>query len=223
MNVNELASCAMFKGISPHEIEQYLNLISYRIETYEKGESVFHLMEDATHIAIILQGKVQIQKIFPSGKEMQVNMAMAGDMIGEAAVFSRQQKYPCELVALTHSELLLLERDEMLKLLHSDLRLLNNFISDLSTAAFQLQHRIELLSYSGIQQKIAFYLLSHSMRLNTAIVPIPESISKWALVMNVSRPSLHRELKDMEQHGLIKIAAPNIIILDTQALRAVLE
>ena len=36
------------------------------------------------------------------------------------------------------------------------------------------------------------------------VIRIPDSVSNWAMVMNVSRSSLHRELKKMETDGVIK-------------------
>lgn len=223
MDHKALAESRIFRGLTEKEIAELLDGISYKVITYDKGEAVFHLMDDAEQVAIILLGRVQVQKIFPGGGHMQVNIAGPGDMIGEAAVFSAQRKYPCELTALEDAELLLIERDEMLKLLQSNRGLLNNFIIELSTATYELQWRIELLSYTGIQQKIAFYLLSRSMQLGRDAVPIPDSITKWALSMNVSRPSLHRELKDMESHGIISVAAPIITIWNKDALINLLE
>lgn len=223
MDYKVLADCQIFHGLSEKEISELLNRLSYKMNTYDKGEAVFHLMDDADHLAIILRGRVQVQKIFPGGGHMQVNIGGPGDMIGEAAVFSERHKYPCELTALEDAELLLIERDEMLKLLQSNQVLLNNFITELSTATYQLQWRIELLSYTGIQQKIAFYLLSHSMQSGQDTVPLPDSITKWALSMNVSRPSLHRELKDMENRGYITVSAPFVTILNKDALMTVME
>ncbi len=217
-----LADCQIFHDLSEQEIAELLSRISYKVNAYVKGEAVFHLMDDADRVAIILRGRVQVQKIFPGGGHMQVNIGGPGDMIGEAAVFSEQHKYPCELTALEDAELLLIERVEMLKLLQSNRTLLNNFITELSTATYQLQWRIELLSYTGIQQKIAFYLLSRSMQSGTSVVPIPDSITKWALSMNVSRTSLHRELRDMESRGIIAVSAPNITIQNKDALMRIM-
>ena len=179
-------------------------------------------MDDANRVAIILQGSVQAQKIFPSGNSMQMTVGQQGDMLGQAAMFSAQRKYPVELTALEPSELMMLDRDNVLKLLHADVRVLDAFLSELATATFQLQWRIELLSYSGIQQKIAFFLLSRSMQSGSSVVQIPGSITKWALSMNVSRPSLHRELKSLATRGILSLESPEIRILDASALRKVL-
>ena len=53
--------------------------------------------------------------------------------------------------------------------------------------------------------------------------PIPDSITKWAMQMNVSRPSLHRELKKLEADGIIRYAPPVVEIIDRDALQDVLS
>ena len=85
-----------------------------------------------------------------------------------------------------------------------------------------LQQRVELLSYSGIAQKAAFWLLMQARQSGEDSVRIPESVSKWAMLMNVSRPSLHRELKKMEDEGMISYSPTVIRIMDQDALQAVL-
>ena len=80
-------------------------------------------------------------------------------MIGPAAVFSKSQKYPCDVIALEPATILFFQREDILLLLQKDLRIMKNFMTELATACFKLQQRLELLSYSGIAQKAAFYLL----------------------------------------------------------------
>ena len=52
---------------------------------------------------------------------------------------------------------------------------------------------------------------------------IPESVSKWAMMMNVSRPSLHRELKRLESEGVLSYHPPVIEILDRDGLEKTLS
>jgi Mn-dependent DtxR family transcriptional regulator len=52
---------------------------------------------------------------------------------------------------------------------------------------------------------------------------IPESVSKWAMMMNVSRPSLHRELKRLDTEGVIAYLPPVIEILDRDGLEKTLS
>ena len=100
---------------------------------------------------------------------------------------------------------------------------MKNFMAELATAAYMLQQRVELLSYSGIAQKAAFYLLLQARQTGKNVIRIPDSVSNWALVMNVSRSSLHRVLKELESKGIISYTPPVIEILDQAALQNVLS
>ena len=63
------------------------------------------------------------------------------------------------------------------------------FSSLIASATYMLQQRLELLSYSGIAQKAAFWLLMQIRQTGKTAVKIPDSMSRWAMIMNVSRPS----------------------------------
>ena len=104
-----------------------------------------------------------------------------------------------------------------------DLRIMKNFMTELATATYMLQQRLELLSYSGIVQKAAFYLLIQARQSGKNVIRIPDSVSNWAMVMNVSRSSLHRELKKLETDGIITYDPPTIEIHDPEALQKVLS
>jgi DNA-binding MarR family transcriptional regulator len=101
--------------------------------------------------------------------------------------------------------------------------MLENFTTEIASATYMLQQRLELLSYHGIGQKAAFWLLTQLRQTGKTCVQIPGSVSKWAMLMNVSRPSLHRELKKLEGDGIITYAPPAIEILNAEALQDVLS
>ena len=117
----------------------------------------------------------------------------------------------------------MLRREAILLLLQKDPRFMKNLMEELATAAYMLQQRLELLSYSGIAQKAAFYLLIHARQSAKNVVRIPDSVTNWAMIMNVSRSSLHRELKKMETAGIISYEPPAVTILDPEALQNVLS
>ena len=223
MDYTVLENSALFSGIPTKELCNDLNTVPHHIQRYDKGETIFHLMENASRIGIVLEGNVQAQKPFPNGSQINVSVRKAGELIGAAAAFSRSQKYPCDVVALESATILFFQREDILLLLQKDLRIMKNFISELATASFMLQQRLELLSYNGIAQKAAFYLLIQARQSGKNVIKIPGSVSNWAMIMNVSRSSLHRELKKLEADGLIAYAPPVIEIHDFEALQNVLS
>ena len=218
-----LKNCTLFAGLNAKELRDDLSIVPQHIQCYEKDEIIFHFMEQAETIGIILKGEVDSVKPFPNGKEVNVTARHPGDLIGPAAVFSVRHQYPCDLRARKPTTLMMLHKEDILRLMQKDLRILENFTRELATATYLLQERLELLSYSGIAQKIAHYLLMQSRKKGTARIRIPESSSHWAALMNVSRPSLHRELHSMEMKGIVAYQAPFISILDAEALERVLQ
>ena len=223
MDYSVLEKSTLFKGIPAKDLRENLEQTTHHIQCYDKDETVFHLMDPAERIGIILEGRLQAQKTFPNGSQVNVSIREPGETIGPAAVFSTSRKYPCDIVSLEPSTIMMFRREDMLLLMQKDIRILENFTTEISTATYMLQQRLELLSYSGIAQKAAFYLLMQARQTGKNIVQIPDSISKWAMVMNVSRPSLHRELKKLESAGIISYKSPEITILQFDSLQDILS
>ncbi len=223
MDYSVLEKSTLFSSVPTKELRDDLEAVPHHIQCYDKGEIVFHLMGDANKIGVILEGRVQAQKPFPNGSQVNVSARNPGEMIGPAAVFSKSQKYPCDVVSLEPTTIMMFRREDILLLLQKDLRIMKNFMAELATATYMLQQRLELLSYSGIAQKAAFYLLIQARQSGKNVIRIPDSVSNWAMMMNVSRSSLHRELKELEVKKIISYAPPVIEILDQAALQDVLS
>ena len=223
MDYSVLEKSTLFSGVPAKELRDDLEAVPHHIQCYDKGETVFHLMEDANRIGVVLEGRVQAQKPFPNGSQINVSIRNPGKLIGPAAVFSRSQKYPCDVVSLEPVTIMMFRREDILLLLQKDLRIMKNFMAELATATYMLQQRLELLSYSGIAQKAAFYLLIHTRQSGKNVIRIPDSVSNWAMIMNVSRSSLHRELKKLEAEGIISYDPPTVKIHDPERLQSVLS
>lgn len=223
MDYSVLERSTLFKGVSAIELREVLERTPHHIQCYDKEETIFHMMEDAARIGIVLEGRAQAQKAFPNGSQVNVSVRGAGELIGPAAVFSNSRRYPCDVVALEPVTVMMFRREDLLSLLQKNALILENLMTEIASATYMLQQRLELMSYNGIAQKAAFWLLMQSRQSGKDTVKIPDSVSKWAMLMNVSRPSLHRELKRLEDEGIISYSHPKIQILDRDALQNVLS
>lgn len=222
MDYSVLEKSTLFSGVPAAELRIVLEETPHHIQCYDKGEILFHLMEPATRIGIILEGRVEAQKSFPNGSQVNVSIRVPGDMIGPAAVFSKNQKYPCDIVSLEPVTVMMFRKNDLIRLMQKDVRILENFTEEIASATYMLQQRIELFSYHGIAQKAAFWLLTQARQTGKNKVHIPGSVSKWAMLMKVSRSSLHRELKRMEETGILAYDSPIVSILDADSLQDIL-
>ena len=222
MDYSVLEKSTLFSGVPAAELRIVLEETPHHIQCYDKGEILFHLMEPATRIGIILEGRVEAQKSFPNGSQVNVSIRVPGNMIGPAAVFSKNQKYPCDIVSLEPVTVMMFRKNDLIRLMQKDVRILENFTEEIASATYMLQQRIELFSYHGIAQKAAFWLLTQARQTGKNKIHIPGSVSKWAMLMKVSRSSLHRELKRMEETGILAYDSPIVSILDADALQDIL-
>lgn len=223
MDYSVLEKSTLFSGVPASKLREALANTPHHIQCYDKGEIIFHLMEPATKIGIILEGRVEAQKAFPNGSQINVSVRVPGEIIGPAAVFSKSRRYPCDIVSLEPVTIMMFRREDLLGLMQKEVRILENLTTEIASATYMLQQRLELLSYNGIAQKAAFWLLMQARQTGSNKVRIPESVSKWSMQMNVSRPSLHRELKRLEDQSIISYAPPVITILNSDALQHVLS
>lgn len=223
MDYTVLENSTLFRGVPAQDLRTYLEETPHHIQCYDKEETIFHLMEMASRIGIILEGRVEAQKSFPNGSQINVSIRIPGELIGPAAVFSKKRRYPCDIVALEPTMLMMFQKEDLLSLMQKDVRILQNFTTEIASAAYMLQQRLELLSYSGIAQKAAFWLLMQIRQTGKTAVRIPDSMSRWAMIMNVSRPSLYREMKKLEGEGIIRYTGKTIEVLDQDELQSVLS
>ena len=148
MDYTVLENSTLFRGVTAKDLRAYLEETPHHIQCYDKEETIFHLMDPALKIGIILEGRVEAQKSFPNGSQVNVSVRIPGELIGPAAVFSKSQHYPCDIVALESTTLMVFQKEDLLSLMQKDVRILQNFTTEIASATYMLQQRLELLSYS---------------------------------------------------------------------------
>ena len=218
--LDSLKKCRLFKNAG--NFESILNFLQnsreIEIKALSPQNQLFRMDETAERAGIIISGKISVEKLLSNGESLSIAYKTKGDLIGEAAVFTVSKKYPCQLTAVMDSKVLLLTRNAVLELLQKDKIILENYLTELSTMTFALQNKVELLSHSGIAEKVAFFLLEKSRETGSTVIPLPDSVTSFASFLNVSRTSLHREMKKLENTGAVKISRKQIEILDKSKL-----
>lgn len=144
-------------------------------------------------------------------------------MTGGSIVFSSNPRYPCDVLAKEESEVLFIDKSYIFDVLFKNAVIASNMLKISANRIRQFEKRLELFSFSSIQQKIAFSLLNSFKAENDKIVMIPFPKATWAEYLNVSRPSLSRELKFLCEQGVIKMNKNKIVILRKDLLESLLR
>ena len=201
--IEKLLKCVLFKDIKEEDIINLLEKTSYKVVNYNKDELIAIEGEDCHSLGIILKGKVEIQKIFPSGQVLTINSFKEGNIFGESLVFSNKHTYPATITAIEYTEIMFIEKNDIINLSMLNSKVLTNFVSVLSNRILMLNNRITNLSQDTIRKKISNFLLFEYQKQNSTYLTIPLTRKKMAELLNVPRPSLSRELINMKDEGII--------------------
>lgn len=218
-----ILTCPLFNGVDYHELKGLLGCLNASFKTLEEGEYAFHLGDDISYIYIVLEGTMEIAKETLSGGRNIVAFLGESQLFGEGVVCTTKRLAPVSAKATTKTLLLLIPYEKILKTCgHScsfHHQLIRNMMLLLGEKNYVLNHKIDLLMLKGMREKLATYLLYESQKHTTLSFNIPLSRNELADYLNVSRPSMSRELGRMKDEGLIDYYKNTFKILNLEGLR----
>ena len=106
----------------------------------------------------------------------------------------------------------------MLKILSRNEQLLKNYLDICAEFASRLSQKLYFMSFRTIRQKLSMLLLDLSQKQASSVVELGRTKSSLAEYFGVSRPSLERELSNMQQDGLVAIDKKKITLLRKDAM-----
>lgn len=222
-----IKSCALFEGIEDNEIRQILTCLQYRIEDYRKNDFAAMTEDRLNGVGIVLRGEAAVVKESLNGNRTRVNIFRPGDMFGETLAITREEKWPSSIQALTDTTILFIHPEKILDFCESicsqHKQLLTNLVRLVSQKAYLLSRKVEYLSLRSISGKLSKYLLEQIMITGKTTFTLPMNREALAEFLNVSRPSMSRELGKMRDNGILEFYRESVRIIDVPKLEALLE
>lgn len=216
-----LAESAIFLGLQRAEIDEVLKEAHFQLRDYAKGALIAQSGAPCEHIRIVLEGDVAGEMMDLSGKILKIEDLPPSKMIAPAFLYGRRRTYPVNVIASAPTVLWQMHRDEFSKLLQTDLRLLNNYLNAISNRAQFLSEKIRFLSFPSLRSKLAFLFVRHAA--GERIFRLPMTHQQLSELFGVARPSVSREIRLMNNEGLIRAERDMITIQDPEGLKALLR
>lgn len=220
--IKALTKCALFRGIAPERIEKQLQSSGCNLRTFDKGETICRTEEEFSSLGFIISGCLELRKYLSTGNEVSVFHRAPGEMIGGFIIFSDHPVSPYDILASEDSKLLLIPKASVLGVLLKDPGIAENMMRIYANRISQFEKRLELFTYSSIRQKIAFSLLNDFQVEDGGTILLPFTKTTWAEYLNVSRPSLSRELTVLCRKGILAVQDRRIDILRKDLLEGML-
>ena len=99
--------------------------------------------------------------------------------------------------------------------------LIQNMLRILSEKAIRLNRKVEYLEIKGIRQKLCAYLLEQRRTSGADTFILPMNKNELADYLNVSRPSMSRELGKLRDEGLLDFYLSSVRLLKPETIRKI--
>lgn len=175
----------------------------YPKTTYEKNQIIFEEGTICSKIGIIIEGEIKISTITHLEKEETFTIVRKNDIFGNSLIFSSMPYYLGDIIALTKTTICFIKKQDLIKELSNNPSLLESYIKLISDKTIEVKQQNKLLAHKSIRDRILYYLSILSKKQQTKVVQI-SSITKLSNDLSLPRPSVSRELKNLENDNLIK-------------------
>ncbi|WP_421380913.1 Crp/Fnr family transcriptional regulator [Bacillus salacetis] len=191
-----------------------------------KGDTfLFQEGEDASELYLIKSGLFQISKLTMEGRELNMRICKANDIIGELTLFTTDAKYMLSALALSDSEVLVIKKDFLEAELVKNANLTFEFMKWISTHLRKNQSKIRDLVMNGKKGALYSTLIrfTNSYGVNTdegILIDIHLTNQEFAKFCAATRESVNRMLSELKKRGAIGMTSDGrIIVKDLQYLK----
>lgn len=220
--IQALSKSALCKEFTQDELLSLLEENNTEIKKYEKGSFVFEEGDVPDRLYVLIYGLVEVSKLTFSGKKILITtIENPGDMFAEVYMFMGKSKYDMSAQTGEASLILSISSEFFENISYNTNALVaekirKNLMSIFAMKAYSLSGKVRLLGCGSIREKISLYLIENQTPSGEiAKNPSREELADY---LNVTRPSLSRELGNMEKEGIIRLEGRKIIIVSQEKL-----
>ncbi len=214
--------CKVFKGIQNENIMNAFQNIHYQVKTYEKDRIIAERGSKCNNLPVILEGIVKTEISNFDTTTVNIAEINAGDTLAPAFLFGKENLFPVDIIAKTEVVLLLIPKEEVVKLFNLCPQFLINFLDLISTRTQYLVKKMSYLSFQTLKGKFAYYLLNLSEVQKTDSLKLTHSQVELAAKFGVTRPSVARIIKQFADEDCITVKAKNIELIDKEKISSFL-
>ena len=148
------------KKLSAFDVQVFLDSvgIARTIAQYRRSQKIFSQGDPATSVMYIQKGGVKLSVVSAAGKEAIVALLEPGDFLGEGCLAGLPFRMGAA-TAITPTTILLIEKKEMIRVLHKEHTLSDRFIAYLLTRNIRVEEDLVDQLFNSTEKRLARTLL----------------------------------------------------------------
>ncbi len=220
---NQLIGTPLFDGIAADGISHMMGCLRPKIKKYDKQDLITIEGMPFDGIGILMEGRALITRSNEAGESILMDHVLPGQIFGEMIAFSSRQTWPATVIADSEVVVMFLGKESIVSQCHHvcqwHQQLMLNLMRIISNKALFLNRKVNYLSIKSMRAKLAKLLLEFSHEQGGKMIHMPFNRNEMADFLNVSRPSMSRELARMKKEQLIDYHQNTFKILDQNQLK----
>lgn len=208
----------LFNGYRPKVVGELIKKTKHKVKTFEKDEIIVHHGEKINCLYIIVKGIVVGESMGYEGKILRIEELIAPDAIAASFIYGKDNSIPFDYVAKEFTKTLVIQKEELMKLLMSDEKLLTNYFNIISCRAQTQSHKLKMMGLNTLKGKIAQHLIDQSNLNGSLCFMMNKTQNDLSEMFGVARPSISRILKELDDKNIILAKGKSICIQKMDAL-----
>jgi CRP/FNR family cyclic AMP-dependent transcriptional regulator len=196
------------------------------VKRYAKGETIFARNGAGESLMIVLAGRAKISNITNDAREIVLNFLGKGDVIGEIAILDGAPR-TANVIAIEETETLILYRRDLLPALQKNpdamLELIKVLCEKLRATSLIVEENALPMAARAAAGLLRLADQHGRMVKGGMLIDLKLSQRDLGGYLGLSRENVSRQLGLFREVGLLRIDGPQILILDSEALRRYAE
>jgi CRP-like cAMP-binding protein len=218
--IESLRRCALFAHVTDDDLR--VMGAAMRRRRYRRGEVIFHQGDLGDSLQVVATGGVKIVLPSTEGDEAIIASLKPGDFFGELALLDSSPR-STSAVALEATETLALSRDQFLRLIDEDARLVRALFHALAEELRRLTGHVEELHFLDLAGRLSIRLVRLAREQDRDAsgrveLDWPFTQSDLAAMIGATRQSVNKLLSGLVDDGLLAIDRDTLVIPDLELL-----
>ncbi|MCB0280663.1 MAG: Crp/Fnr family transcriptional regulator [Calditrichaeota bacterium] len=222
MDYSVLEQFNLFEDINDDDLKVIYKVCNTQV--YSRDNMILIEEEFGNTLFLINKGKVKISRISDDGREVILSILSDGDFFGEMSIIDGMTR-SANVVTLAETELIILSREDFLRLIYQFPQLAINLLKELTARLRRSDQHIKSLSLQDAVGKVASALLRlaensgtiKNGRVQITNVPAQQDLANMA---GTSRETISRAIKILYTDDYILKEGSTIIIKDYELFKA---
>jgi CRP-like cAMP-binding protein len=213
----------LFRGLADAALERIAALATRR--AYYKGSVVFSQGDVGDALYGVASGRVRISASATDGRQVFLNIMEPGDTFGEIAVMDGLPR-TANAIALDDTSLIAIQRNDFLAFLEREPQLAIHLLKLLCERLRWTSDLVEESAFMAGPARLAKRLLIlaslHGRAAGVGHLELRISQAELAHFLGISRQIVNQHLTDWRRNGWVDLGRTQIVIRNTEALRAMI-